>query len=45
VEIVAKNGTTLFSRAADANGRAHFGGLAGSRANGALYVQARKAAT
>ena len=43
VEIVAKNGTTLFSRAADANGRAHFGGLAGlARERAPLYVQARK---
>jgi uncharacterized protein YfaS (alpha-2-macroglobulin family) len=43
VEIVAINGTALFSQATDANGRAHFEPLAGlARERAPLLVQARK---
>ena len=43
VDIVAKNGSTLISQATEADGRAHFGSLAGlARERAPLYIQARK---
>jgi alpha-2-macroglobulin len=44
VEIVAKNGTTLFSQPTDAAGRAHFVRLDGlTRERAPLFIQVRKA--